>query len=106
MSTSSIKKNDTVVAIAGASAGKTGKVLHVFPVRGRAIVEGLNVVKKHVRKSQDNPQGAIAEKETSMNISNIMLYCPDCRKGVRSTLAKEAGNSVRKCKKCSHSFDS
>ncbi len=105
MSAGNIKSNDTVIAIGGASTGKTGKVLHVFPERDRAIVEGLNVVKKNLRKSQDNPQGGIAEKEASMNLSNLMLHCPDCKKGVRTRRERDGSVTVRRCKRCGHSFD-
>lgn len=105
MSICKIRKNDTVIAITGASGGKTGKVLHVFPNRGRAIVEGLNMAKKNLRKSQDNPQGGIAEKEASINVSNLMLYCPDCKTGVRTSRGKDGVKSVRKCNGCGHSFD-
>ena len=100
-----IKKNDMVIAGAGASAGKSGKVLQVLPAGGRAVVEGLNFVKKTMRKSQDNPQGGIVEKEGSIAVSNLMLYCPDCKKGVKIGRTKEGGKSLRKCKGCGHSFD-
>jgi large subunit ribosomal protein L24 len=70
-----IKRGDIVAAIAGddAASGKTGKVLHVMPAKGRAIVEGLNFVKKHMRKTQDNPEGGIVEKEGSIAISNLRV---------------------------------
>jgi large subunit ribosomal protein L24 len=65
------RKGDTVVAIAGDERGKRGKVLSVFPERGRALVEGLNLVKKHVRKSQDNPKGGIVDREAPLHVSNL-----------------------------------
>lgn len=70
-----IKRGDIVAAIAGddAAGGKTGKVLHVLPAKNRAIVEGLNMVKKHLRKTKDNPEGGIVEKEGSIAISNLRL---------------------------------
>jgi large subunit ribosomal protein L24 len=95
-----------VVAIAGASAGKTGKVLQVMPSRGRALVEGLNLVKKHMRKSQDNPKGSIVQKESSLAISNLLLYCPDCKKGVRVKRVKEGDKRTRRCRSCNRGFDS
>lgn len=67
----SIHKGDAVVAIAGAEKGRRGKVLSVIPEKGRALVEGLNMVKKHMRKSQEQPQGAIVEREAPMAISNL-----------------------------------
>jgi large subunit ribosomal protein L24 len=70
-----IKKGDVVVAIAGddAAGKKTGKVLQLFPHKEMAIVEGLNYVKKCMKKSQDNPQGGIVEKEAAIAISNLKL---------------------------------
>ena len=100
-----IKKNDTVVAIAGAGIGKTGKVREVLPERGRAVVEGLNVVKKTLRKSQDNPQGGITEIEAPVDVSNLMLYCPNDKKGVKVRVEQENDRKIRKCKGCGHSFD-
>jgi large subunit ribosomal protein L24 len=66
-----IKKGDTVQVIAGEDRGKTGKVLQVLPETGRALVEGLNFVKKHMRKTQDNPQGGVFEKEAPIHLSNL-----------------------------------
>jgi large subunit ribosomal protein L24 len=103
-----IRRNDIVIARAGtpASGGKTGKVLQVFPGRGRAIVEGLNYIHKTLRKSQDNPKGGIIKREASISVSNLMLYCQHCKKGVRvSRATNEQGKRVRKCGKCGHSFD-
>lgn len=105
MSVRKIRKNDIVTAVAGEEQGKTGKVLQVLPAEGRAIVEGLNLVRKHLRKTEDRPQGGMADKEAPMALSNLMLHCPACKKGVKIRRAAEAGKSVRKCKKCGHSFD-
>ncbi len=68
---SKIKKGDTVEVIAGDDKGQSGKVLQVLPETGRALVEGLNFVKKHVRKTQDNPQGGVFEKEAPIHLSNL-----------------------------------
>ncbi|MCF7847363.1 MAG: 50S ribosomal protein L24 [Kiritimatiellales bacterium] len=68
-----VKKGDVVIVIAGDDKGKTGKVLQVMPESGRALVEGINFVKKHMRKTQDNPQGGIVEKEALIAISNLKL---------------------------------
>ena len=69
--TARIKKGDLVKAICGDDKGKTGKVLQVLTGSQRAVVEGLNVVKKHMRKTQDNPQGGVFDKEASIHISNL-----------------------------------
>ena len=68
-----IKKGDSVQIITGNDAGKTGRVIKVFLDKDRVVVEGVNIVKKHARPTQDNPQGGIIEKEATIHISNVML---------------------------------
>ena len=68
-----IKKGDTVQIITGNDAGKTGRVIKVFLDKDRVVVEGVNMVKKHARPTQDNPQGGIIEKEATIHISNVMM---------------------------------
>ena len=68
-----IKRGYQVVAIAGAQKGKSGKVLEVLASSGRARVEGLAMIKRHLKKSQEHPQGTIAEREGSIHVSNLML---------------------------------
>jgi len=71
-----VKKNDNVVVVAGNSKGKEGKVLKVFPEKNRVIVEGVNIIKRHTRPSQSNPQGGVVQKEAPINVSNVMLKDP------------------------------
>ncbi len=71
-----IKKNDMVMVIAGNSKGKTGKVLRVIPEKQRIIVEGVNLVSRHRRPTQMNPQGGITRQEAPIHISNVMLLDP------------------------------
>ena len=73
MSKAKIKKGSTVIVIAGDDKGKSGKVLQVAPDGGRALVEGVNFVKKHMQKSEDNPQGGIVEREAPIAISNLKV---------------------------------
>lgn len=68
-----IKKGDSVKVIAGDDKGKTGKVLQVIPQTGRALVEGVNMVKKHMRKSESHPQGGVVEMESPVDISNLKV---------------------------------
>ena len=68
-----IKNGDTVQVTTGNDAGKTGRVIKVYLDKDRVVVEGVNIVKKHARPTQDNPQGGIIEKESSIHVSNIML---------------------------------
>jgi large subunit ribosomal protein L24 len=105
MSTERIRKNDIVIVTSGANVGKTGKVLEILSSKGRAIVEGLNLRKKCMRKTKDNPNGGIIEKEASITLSNLMPHCPQCKKGVRIRREQEAGKTVRKCKFCGHTFE-
>ena len=67
-----IKKGDEVVVLAGAEKGKRGKIISVSSKSNRAIVEGVKMIKRHTRKSQENPQGAIVEREGTIHISNLM----------------------------------
>ena len=68
-----VKRGDAVVVIAGSHKGKEGKVLEILGERGRARVEGLAMVKRHLKKSQESPQGSIVEREGSVHVSNLML---------------------------------
>ena len=98
-----IRKGDLVVAVAGRErfAGKTGRVLRVFPGTQRAIVEGFNLSKRHMRPTQKNPKGGIVQKERSIHISNLMPYCAKCRRGVRTGSKQLAdGSAVRCCRVC------
>jgi large subunit ribosomal protein L24 len=105
-----IRKNDQVQVIAGREKGKTGKVLRVLPKTGRVVVEKVNMVKRHVKPTQKNPQGGVLEKETSLHFSNVQLMCPKCNRGVRhgiKVVEKTAGKKgavkhtkVRVCKRC------
>ncbi len=67
-----VKKNDIVVVTAGTQKGKRGKILAVYPDKQRVIIEGVNLIKKHLRKSQDRPKGGIVEQEGTIAISNVM----------------------------------
>jgi len=68
-----IKKGDTVQVITGNDVGKTGRVIKVFIDKDRIVVEGVNIVKKHARPTQDTPQGGIIEKEATIHVSNVMM---------------------------------
>lgn len=96
-----IRKNDNVIVISGKEKGKKGKVLSVLFEKDRAIVEKINMVKRHQRPTQKLPRGGVIEKEASIHVSNLMLFCPKCNKGVRSGVKMEQdGKKTRTCKKC------
>lgn len=99
-----IKKGDTVLVRGGKDRGKKGKVLVMFPKEGRMVVEGANIVKKHIRPRKAGEKGQIVEVPSKMPISRAMLVCTSCGKGTRVGIRRTAGeNSVREriCKKCS-----
>lgn len=105
-----VHKNDTVEVVAGNFLGKQGKVLKVFPERNRVIVENVNIVKRHTRASQKNPQGGIVQKEAPIHASNVMVICPKCGKTTTTGTAhvKDATSGKRKsmrvCKQCTEMF--
>lgn len=102
----SIRKDDTVMVIAGKEKGKTGKILKILTDRDRALVEKVNLVKRHARPTKANQQGGIREKEASLHLSNLMVYCAKCAKGVRVGIKfLKDGKKVRICKKCGESLD-
>lgn len=78
-----IKKNDMVVVIAGNSKGRSGKVLRVYPEKQRVIVEGVNMVSRHRKPTQTNPQGGITQQEAPIHISNVMLIDPKANEPTR-----------------------
>ncbi|MEI7811424.1 MAG: 50S ribosomal protein L24 [Ignavibacteria bacterium] len=78
-----IRKNDSVIIIAGNAKGKTGKVLKVFPKENKMIVEGVNFKKRHTKPNQKNPKGGIFEKEAPVNSSNVMILDPKGDKPTR-----------------------
>ena len=94
-----IKTGDTVKVIAGEQKGKEGKVLRVDREKNRAIVEGLNLVKKHTKPNAQNPQGGIVEKEASIHISNLSLIDPKTKKATRVGFEVKDGKKVRISKK-------
>jgi large subunit ribosomal protein L24 len=105
-----IHKNDNVMVVAGNSRGKSGKVLKVFRDEQRVIIEGVNIIKRHTRASQKNPQGGIVQKEASINLSNVMVICPKCSKPSRvgrkpvTDSATGRKQMMRVCRKCEEMF--
>jgi len=96
-----IRKNDLVIVSAGKDKGKKAKVLIVYPEKSRALVEGINYVKKYERKSQKNQQGGMVQKEMPIHVSNLSIVCPKCNVAVRTGVTKLAdGTKTRICRKC------
>jgi large subunit ribosomal protein L24 len=96
-----IRKNDTVMVVAGRERGKTGKVLRVLPEVGRIVVERLNIVKRHTKPRGAASSGGIVEKEAPLNISNVMFFCDRCNAPVRVGVKMAAdGSKSRVCRRC------
>ena len=102
-----IRKNDQVVVIAGRDRGKKGKVLRMLPSRNRAIVERINMMKRHTRPNpQQNIMGGMVEREASIEVSNLMIVCSECDRPTRSRhKLLSDGRKVRVCHQCEGVID-
>jgi large subunit ribosomal protein L24 len=101
-----IRRNDTVVVIAGKEKGKQGKVLAVLRAKSRVIVERVNFIKRHQRPTQKVRQGGIIEREGSLHVSNVMLVCGKCGKPTRTgTQLLADGRRARVCRRCREILD-
>jgi len=104
---SHIKKNDRVEVLVGKDKGRQGKVLRVFRDKDAALVERLNIIKRHSRGGGKMQQGGIIEKEAPIYLSKLMIVCPKCSKKTRiGAKILEDGKRVRFCKKCDEQLDS
>jgi large subunit ribosomal protein L24 len=103
----SIRKNDTVLVIAGRDRGKRGRVLSVVPAKSSVIVEGVNMIKRHTKPNpQRNVKGGIVERETSMNMAKVQVVCASCGAATRvGHQLLEDGRKVRVCRKCKGVLD-
>ncbi|MFW6034975.1 MAG: 50S ribosomal protein L24 [Halothermotrichaceae bacterium] len=101
-----IKKGDTVEVISGKDRGKRGKILKVDPKKARVVIEGVNIIHRHMKPTQDMPQGGIIENEGPIHISNAQLVCPACDEKSRVGIeVLDNGDKVRVCKKCGEDID-
>ncbi len=94
-----IKTGDEVIILTGKDKGKKGKVIQIIKNKDRVVVEGVNIVKKHVKPSTENPQGGIVEKEAPIHISNVALVDPKTGKATRVKYEIKDGKKVRVSKK-------
>ncbi|MCB5267141.1 MAG: 50S ribosomal protein L24 [Candidatus Cloacimonetes bacterium] len=94
-----LKKGDYVVVISGEDKGKKGHVLRAYPKTGRVIVEKVNLIKKHAKPSQRNPQGGIITMEAPINASNVMLFNEKLNAVSKPVIQIREGNRIRVCKK-------
>ena len=97
-----VRRNDTVIVVAGKDRGKRGRVLKLLPERNRVVVEGVNFIKRHTRPNPSrNIKGGVVEREASLHASNLQLVCPEC--GAQTRIGRRLlgdGRKVRICRKC------
>lgn len=99
-----IKKGDNVKMLSGKDAGKTGKVLRVYPKDAKVVVEGLNVHVKHTKPKRQGEKGQRVEFPGLVNQSKLMIVCPSCGKPARIGAVREGDKKMRQCKKCKATF--
>ena len=95
-----IKKGDNVKILSGKDRGKTGKVSRVLPDAGKALVDGLNLVKKHIRPRKQGEKGQRVSVPAAIDVSNLMLVCSKCSKATRVGFKVSEKSKFRICKKC------
>lgn len=96
-----VRRGDLVAVIAGNFKGSEGRVLRVIPKKGRVVVEGINMRKRHQRPSQANPEGGIVTSEAPIHWSNVMLVCPQCKTPTRVRRRVDPDGTVeRLCRRC------
>ncbi len=100
-----IKKGDTILIISGKDRKKTGKVLEVFPKNQKIMVEGINIVKKHVKPKRSGEKGQRVEIPRPFSISNVKLICPKCKAAARVGYRIIEKRKYRTCKKCGQEID-
>ncbi len=101
-----LKKDDQVEVIAGKDKGRVGKILRLQPNADTAVVERINMIKRHTKPTEMNQQGQIVEREAPIHISNLQLICPECTKTGRiGKKFLEDGVKVRYCKSCGESIE-
>lgn len=100
-----IKKGDTVRVLLGRDRGKKGKVIASLPSEDRVVVEGVQVVKKHVRAKRQGEKGQRVTVAAPIHVSNVQIVCPQCKKSTRVKITRENGKRQRVCKKCNASIE-
>ena len=101
----SVKKGDNVLVIAGKDAGKTGEILEVNATTGRVVVAGVNIQAHHNKPRSKDDKGGIIKSEGAIDVSNVQVVCPVCKKATRVAHKEEDGKMVRFCKKCGATLD-
>jgi large subunit ribosomal protein L24 len=100
-----LRKDDTVMVIAGRERGKTGKVLRVLSDGGRVVIERVNMVKRHTKPKGVQQPGGIVEREASIHLSNVLPICGRCNKPTRIGHRRLEGQTLRVCRRCGELLD-
>ena len=100
MNKMSIKKDDVVVVLSGKDKGKQGKVLEAMPKTGKVVVEGINIVTRHMKPRRQGEEGGIMKREAAIAACKVQVVCPKCSKGTRVAHKIEGDKKVRVCKHC------
>ncbi len=95
-----IVKGDKVKVVYGKDKGREGKVEIVYKKQNKVLIEGINIYKKHVKKSEQTPKGGIVEMPRALDVSKVVIICPKCSKPTRISIKREKGKKKRICKKC------
>jgi len=95
-----IHKNDTIKIIAGKDKNKTGKVLKVFPKKGKILIDGLNLYKKHVKPKRQGEKGEVVLVPRPIDISDVLMMCAGCGKAVKTGYRFDGNAKIRICRKC------
>ena len=101
----SVKKGDNVLVIAGKDAGKTGEILEVNREAGKVVVAGVNIQAHHNKPRSKDDKGGIIKTEGPIDVSNVQVVCPVCKKATRVAHTEVEGKNVRSCKKCGAALD-
>lgn len=105
MTLARVKTGDTVQVMGGREKGKTGKILSLLGGENRALIEGLNKVKRHLKPRSQKDQGGILEKEAPLPLSALMPFCPKCNRGVRVKIKAAKEGKERICARCGTSLE-
>ena len=100
-----IKKGDTVIVLSGDDKGVVGEVIATSPAEGKVLVKGANMIHKHVKPRRQGESGGIVDAEGAIYAAKVALYCPTCKKGVRTHVDANGDKKIRVCSKCGYKFD-
>lgn len=99
-----VRKGDKVKIMVGKDKGKDGVIDRVYPKQEKILIQGMNLIKRHIKKNQELPQGGIVDIPKPIRVSSLMLICPKCSKPTRVGFKLDKNKKVRSCKKCKATF--